>query len=60
MLPPFLQNPIAFQQRLNEFARNFQGNPQQMVQNLLNTGKMTQSQFNQFRNIANQLTGMRL
>lgn len=63
MLRQLLQNPLLFQQKFNDFARTFQNgnsNPQQMVQNLLNSGRMTQDQFNQFRNIANQLTGMRL
>lgn len=31
--------------------------PQAKVQELLNSGQMTQEQFNQFRMIANQLTG---
>ncbi len=62
MLQQLLQNPLLFQQKFNDFARQFNAgvNPQQLVQNLLNTGKMTQDQFNQFRTIANQLTGMRL
>ena len=52
----------AFRQKFEEFARNFQQsgqNPQQVVQNLLNSGKMTQNQFNQFRDIANKITGQR-
>ncbi len=62
-LQALMQNPQMFQQKFSEFASKFQNSkvtPQQMVQNLLNSGKMTQEQFNQFRNIANQLTGMRL
>ena len=59
-----LQNPQMFQQKFNEFMKNFQQNnngisPQQMVQNLLNQGKMSQTQFNNFRQIANNLTGMK-
>ena len=59
-----LQNPQMFQQKFNEFMKNFQQNnngisAQQMVQNLLNQGKMTQTQFNNFREIANSLTGMK-
>lgn len=65
---PF-QNPIFnmfgnyqnFQNRFNQFANTFgQGNainPQSMVQNMLNSGQMTQEQFNQFRMMANQITG---
>lgn len=54
--------PQQFKQNLDAFIRNFQQggqNPQQLVQQLLNQGKMTQSQFNQYRDIANQLTGLR-
>lgn len=63
MLQQFLNNPIQLKQQFEAFARNFQQsgqNPQQIVQQLLNSGKMTQAQFNQFRNIANQITGQRL
>lgn len=54
--------PQQFKQQLDAFMRNFQQggqNPQQLVQQLLNQGKMTQSQFNQYRDIANQITGLR-
>lgn len=56
-----LNNPQMFSQKLTEFAQGFQrdANPQQIVQNLLNSGKMTQAQFEQYRQIANQLTGAR-
>ncbi len=68
MFPPFQQmpfNPQMFLQQFNSFAQNFQRNfgnvnPQQMVHNLLNSGQMTQAQFNQYRDIANKLTGQRL
>lgn len=60
-----LSNPQIFQQQLNNFAQNYSrifGNitPQQAVQNLLNSGQMTQSRFNQLRDMANRLTGQRL
>lgn len=62
MFQQLLSNPQQFKQQLEQFARNFQQggqNPQALVQQLLNSGKMTQSQFNQYRDIANQITGMR-
>jgi len=50
-----------FQKQFNMFANNFKSpnnlTPQQLVQNALNSGKMTQEQFDQYRQIANQLTG---
>lgn len=63
MFQQLLNNPLQFKQQFEQFARNFQQggqNPQALVQQLLNQGKMTQDQFNQYRDIANQITGMRL
>ena len=58
MLPGPLGNMQTFMQKFNQFRQSFQGNPQQQVQQLLNSGKMTQDQFNQLRNIAQQIQGM--
>ena len=61
-LQQLLQNPQQFKAQFDNFARNFrQGgqNPQAVVQQLLNSGQMTQDQFNQLRNMANQITGLR-
>lgn len=33
------------------------GNPKQMVENLVKSGQMTQEQFNQYAQIANQVIG---
>ena len=55
-----MSNPQMFLQKFKEFATNFQQNgmnPQQMVQKLLNSGKMSQAQFNQYRDMANQILG---
>jgi len=41
-------------QQFNQFRASFQGNPQQQVQQLLSSGKMTQEQFNQLAGLANQ------
>lgn len=46
-------------QQFNQFRANFQGNPQQMVQNLIQSGKMTQQQFEQYSQMANQFFGRR-
>lgn len=50
-----------FQQRLTTFKQQLDqggsGNYQEMVQRLIDAGQMTQEQFNQFRAIANQITG---
>lgn len=53
-------SPATLMQNFNAFAKNLQGqNVQQIVQNLLNSGKMTQSQYNQYRAMANQILGGR-
>lgn len=45
-------------QRLQQFQRMFQGDPKQQVQQLLNSGKVSQAQYNQAVNMANQLQRM--
>lgn len=43
---------------LNQFRQTFQGNPQQQVQQMLNSGQITQSQFNQAAQMATQIQNM--
>ena len=40
------------QQQFNQFASSFQGDPQQQIQQLLDSGKMTQEQYNWANNMA--------
>lgn len=58
MFNPFENMPV-FMQQFQLFQQQMQGNgnPQQLVQNMLNSGQMTQDQFNQLRMMANQITG---
>lgn len=53
-----------FQQGFSQFVQNFRQqatcSPEQRVQQLLNSGQMTQEQFNQCRRLANQITGKTL
>lgn len=46
-------NPML--QRFLQFKKTFSGNPQQMIQNMLNSGKLTQSQLNQYAQQTNQI-----
>lgn len=52
-----------FNQRLTMFNQNFKqqfgqnADPSQIGQQLLNSGQISQDQFEQFRQIANQITG---
>ena len=49
-------NPMQMMQQFAQFRRMMQGrNPQQMVQNLLSSGQMTQAQFEQLKQQANEL-----
>ena len=48
--------PMQMMQQFSQFRRMMQGrNPQQMVQNLLSSGQMTQEQFEQLKQQANDL-----
>lgn len=40
----------------NNFKNSFKGNPRQKVQELLNSGQMSQEQFNQLSQMANQMS----
>ena len=52
-LNPASSNPMLKQ--LLQFKNSFTGNPQQMIQNMLNSGKITQAQLNQYAQQANQI-----
>ena len=45
-------------QRFMQFKQQFHGNPQEQVQQLLNSGKISQAQYNQAVQMANQLRQM--
>ena len=51
-LPGPLGNMQNFMQRFQQFKNQFQGDPRQQVQDLLDSGQMTQEQFNQLSNMA--------
>ena len=50
-----LQNIIN---EFNNFKNSFQGDPKQMVQQLLQNGKMSQSQYNQLSQMALQFKNL--
>ena len=51
-----IQNPIL--QQLMQFKNNFSGDPRAQVQQLLNSGKVSQSQYDQAVQMANQIQKM--
>ena len=46
-------NPML--QKFNQFRQMFKGDPQQQVQQMLNSGKISQAQYNQAVQMANQV-----
>lgn len=57
MFNPFA-NMAQTMQQFQQFRQNFQGDPKQQVQQMLNSGQMTQEQLNQIMPMAQQLYGM--
>lgn len=47
-------NPLQMIQKFNEFRQNFTGDPKQMVQQLLQSGRMNQQTYNTLFQLANQ------
>ena len=49
-------NPMAdIIRQARDFKKQFTGNPRQEVERLLQTGRMSQQQFNQFSQMAQQI-----
>ena len=51
-------NVMNLMQRFQQFRQMFQGDPKQQVQQLLNSGKVSQAEYNQAVQMANQLKNM--
>lgn len=49
------QNPNPMMNMVQQFKANFRGDPRQRVQELLNSGQMSQQQFNYLSNLAHQV-----
>lgn len=58
MQNPLIQNQGNIIQRFQQFQRMFRGNPQEQVQQLLNSGKVSQADYNKAVQMVNQLRGM--
>jgi len=52
----FMQNPMQFmmQRRLN-IPQNMMSNPNAAIQQLMNSGQMTQAQYNQLKQMSKQI-----
>ena len=56
---PTESNPFSqIKSEFEKFKASFKGDPQQEVQRLLNTGQMTQAQYNQLARTAQQMRSM--
>ena len=53
-MPGPMAGPMQLMQKFQQFRQNFRGNPKEQVQQLLNSGQMTQAQYNQLRTMAQQ------
>ena len=49
------RQPNDFMQRFQQFQKSIKGDPQQMIQQMLNSGKITQQQLNVAIQKANQI-----
>ena len=49
-------NPLL--QKFNQFRQMFKGDPQQQIQQMLNSGRISQAQYNQAIQTANQVAKM--
>ena len=53
-----MQSIQTMAQRFQQFQKMFKGDPRQQIQNMLNSGKVTQTQYNQAVQMAQQFQRM--
>lgn len=51
-------NPVQMIQQIKNFGRNLQGDPKQMVMNMVRQGQITNPQLQQAMQMARQIQGM--
>lgn len=51
-------NMVNMMTQFNQFRNGFQGDPKQQVQQLLNSGRMSQDQYNRLQQMAQQFMSM--
>ena len=49
------RNNNSFMSSFQQFAQNFQGDPRAQIQQMLNSGRITQQQYDQAVNVANRM-----
>ena len=61
MQPPIntpMGNAMAMLKQFQQFKNSFQGDPKAEVMKMLNNGQMTQAQFNQYQQMAQQFQSL--
>lgn len=53
-----MNNMMAMMQQFNQFRQSFKGDPREQVQQMLNSGKITQAQYDNAVKQANQFIKM--
>ena len=53
-----MQNQNGLLQKFQQFRQTFRGDPSQQIQQMLNSGKVNQQQYNQAVQMANQFRQM--
>lgn len=53
-----MNNPMAMIQQFMRFKNSFQGNPQERIQQMLNSGQITQAQYDEAVKKAQQFQQM--
>lgn len=53
-----MNSMVEIMRKFNQFKNNFQGDPREQVQQLLNSGRMSQEQFNNLSAMASQFQNM--
>ena len=56
--PPMNNGFANMMSQFNQFKQNFSGDPKAQVQQMLDSGQMTQQQFNQLSQMATQFQNM--
>ena len=53
-----MNNPMQVFQALTQFSRSINGNPQQMIMQAMQSGRLNQNQLNQAQQMASQIQQM--
>lgn len=55
---PMMQNPMQLMQKYQQFRQQFQGNPQQIIQQMMQSGRISQNQLDAAQQMAQQFGNM--